>query len=474
MKKVTRLALIGAICAVLPACSSSITRFDYPVMDMNGGPVEKKSAQDYSKSDYSKSDYSRSSYKASDYSDNSYQNNSYNQNRYNSQNYKRPADRYSSSDYSARRPVNDRYSANRYQSNRYNDRRDVYDTASTDRKSQPYKRYADGGDYADGKDDYGRKRLPELNQRRDDYQPRQQSYRQPAPRRDASGHHIVGDGDTLYNISRKYGVEVSRIRNANNLYGNDIKLGQRLIIPGLTKSSALKKAPAKAPLRTRYVVAQGDTAYSIARRYGVTTGELAEANNLSDLTRLREGQHLVIPNKGDQQGAVRVASIDEKIGLNKVTSVKQPARKPIKRANKIKPVKSGVSSQLAGHGKFVWPARGRILSNFGRQKSGTINDGVNLALPVGSNIKAAGDGVVAYSGSELKGYGKLILVRHKNNWVTAYAHNSELMVKRGDKVRRGQLIAKSGKSGSVLQPQLHFELRRGSKPVNPMKHLASR
>lgn len=462
MKKVTRLAMVGALCTVLPACSSGITRFSYPVMDMNGGPVAKKSAQDYS------SDYSRSNYRASDYRDDAAKRYSYDQNRYKRQDYRSSADRYSSDNYSARKPDYNRYSANRY-----DDRRDVYDTASTDRKGQSYKRYADGGTYADGKDDFGRKRLPDLNQR-DSYQPRQQSYRQPAARRDASGHHIVRDGDTLYNISRRYGVEVSRIRDANGLYGNDIKLGQRLVIPGLTKSSALKKAPARKPLRTRYVVAQGDTAYSIARRYGISTGELAEANNLSDLTRLREGQHLVIPNKGDQPASVRVASIDKKIGVNKVATAKKPVRKPIKRSNKIKDVKTNASSRLAGNGKFVWPARGRILSNFGRQKSGTINDGVNLALPVGSNIKAAGDGVVAYSGSELKGYGKLILVRHKNNWVTAYAHNSKLMVKRGDKVRQGQIIAKSGKSGSVLQPQLHFELRRGSKPVNPMKHLASR
>src|SRR5213075_1402039 len=94
--------------------------------------------------------------------------------------------------------------------------------------------------------------------------------------------------------------------------------------------------------------------------------------------------------------------------------------------------------------QFRWPVRGRVISSFGPMTNGQQNDGINLAVPEGTAVRAAEDGVVAYSGNELKGYGNLVLVRHSNGFVTAYAHASELMVKRGDTIKRGQIIAKSG------------------------------
>jgi len=121
--------------------------------------------------------------------------------------------------------------------------------------------------------------------------------------------------------------------------------------------------------------------------------------------------------------------------------------------------------------KLRWPVHGRIITGFGQRNDGTHNDGINLAVPQGTAVHAAEAGSVAYAGSELKGYGNLILVRHDNGWVTAYAHNEQLLVKRGDKVQRGQVIAKAGRTGSVDQPQVHFELRQGSKPVDPVPFL---
>ena len=118
--------------------------------------------------------------------------------------------------------------------------------------------------------------------------------------------------------------------------------------------------------------------------------------------------------------------------------------------------------------EFRWPARGRIIQGF---RSGA-NDGINIALPEGTSVKAAESGVVAYAGSELKGYGNLVLIRHPNGYVSAYAHNGEVAVKRGETVKRGQTIAKSGQSGNVASPQLHFELRKGSTPVDPTGYLA--
>ena len=110
---------------------------------------------------------------------------------------------------------------------------------------------------------------------------------------------------------------------------------------------------------------------------------------------------------------------------------------------------------------FRWPVRGKVITAYGAKANGKSNDGINLAVPEGTPVKAAEDGVVAYSGNELKGYGNLVLVRHSNGYVTAYAHASELLVKRGDTIKRGQVIAKSGQSGEVESPQLHFEIRKG-------------
>ena len=120
---------------------------------------------------------------------------------------------------------------------------------------------------------------------------------------------------------------------------------------------------------------------------------------------------------------------------------------------------------------FGWPVRGRLIAGFGSKPDGTQNDGINLAVPEGTPIKAADDGVVVYAGNELKGYGNLVLIQHTNGFVTAYAHASELMVKRGDTVKRGQVIAHAGQTGNVTSPQLHFEIRKGSTPVDPTQYL---
>jgi murein DD-endopeptidase MepM/ murein hydrolase activator NlpD len=137
----------------------------------------------------------------------------------------------------------------------------------------------------------------------------------------------------------------------------------------------------------------------------------------------------------------------------------------------IKGSPAPVKAAAAGPGKFRWPAKGRVIASFGPRGDNTHNDGINILVPQGTDVHAAEAGVVAYAGSELKGYGNLVLIRHNGNWVSAYAHNEQLLVKRGDKVTRGQAIAKAGKTGAVDQPQVHFELRQGSKPVDPMPHL---
>ena len=131
---------------------------------------------------------------------------------------------------------------------------------------------------------------------------------------------------------------------------------------------------------------------------------------------------------------------------------------------------AGVEKTIATTG-FRWPARGRVIASFG-ETNGVKNAGINIALPQGTPVKAAESGVVAYAGNEVKGQGNLVMIRHADGWVSIYANNSELKVKRGDEVKRGQVVALSGQTGDVPSPQLHFELRKGSTPVDPVAHLS--
>ncbi|ACB82846.1 Peptidase M23 [Methylorubrum populi BJ001] len=154
-------------------------------------------------------------------------------------------------------------------------------------------------------------------------------------------------------------------------------------------------------------------------------------------------------------------------------AAKEAAKAPAKEAAPVKVASADASAPIpaaapqAPAESFRWPAKGRIINGYG---SGG-NEGINIAVPEGTPVKAAEDGTVAYAGSDVKGYGKLVLVRHNNGYVSAYAHNGELDVRPGEKVKRGQTIAKSGATGNVTSPQLHFEIRKGATPVDPMPHL---
>jgi murein DD-endopeptidase MepM/ murein hydrolase activator NlpD len=134
---------------------------------------------------------------------------------------------------------------------------------------------------------------------------------------------------------------------------------------------------------------------------------------------------------------------------------------------------AAVPPQPVGHGsgKFLWPVNGKIVSPFGPKDGGSHNDGINIAAPLGTPVRAADGGVVVYAGNELRGFGNLLLIRHADGWVSAYAHCDALLVKRGDQVKRGQVIGRVGQSGNVSAPQLHFELRKGAEAVDPLGQL---
>jgi murein DD-endopeptidase MepM/ murein hydrolase activator NlpD len=305
----------------------------------------------------------------------------------------------------------------------------------------------------------------------------------------------VAQGETIESMALRYNVPGSAIMQANNLNERSLlRPGQQVIIPKVKYGSA-RNAPSSTagtakPMQTAsasHVVAPGETIMSISRKYHVRVTDIVTANRLTYDARLRIGDTLTIPHTA---AAVAPAKPPAKAALLKpnapatVTAtapVPAAAKSPApQKVASIEPTARLASPTVdpepaaSGHGgapQFRWPVRGRVISGFGPIANGQQNDGINLSVPEGTAVRAADDGTVAYAGSELKGYGNLVLVRHSDGYVTAYAHASELMVKRGDTVRRGQVIAKSGQTGTVTAPQLHFEIRKGSTPVDPTKYL---
>jgi murein DD-endopeptidase MepM/ murein hydrolase activator NlpD len=224
-----------------------------------------------------------------------------------------------------------------------------------------------------------------------------------------------------------------------------------------------------------HVVAAGDTLSKISRLYRKPVSEIIKANNIAITTRLNVGDRIIIPGVKSSAANPNHQSVAQTSPAAPLTQVAEatPSASVFTPASAV--TGAGDTGKTvdatASLPKFRWPANGRVITAFGPMTNGQQNDGINIAVPENTPIKAAEDGTVAYAGNELKGYGNLILVRHPNGYVTAYAHAKELLVKRGDQVKRGQVIAHSGQSGNVNAPQLHFEIRKGASPVDPTKFL---
>jgi len=303
-------------------------------------------------------------------------------------------------------------------------------------------------------------------------------------------------GETVQTVAQRYGVPANEIMRANNISdASRVTPGTRLLIPsyqaaGVPASSQLSRSPAPAqasapasvPARSGgqvHVANAGDTLYSLGRRYGTSHAAIAQVNGLSDNASLRVGQRVNIPGSATAVAAVsRPATPFSAPPAQRVdatapvrTASLQQTEAPQKVAA-VTPAEPEETRSLGGSPQFRMPVRGRIISGFGPKANGQHNDGINVAVPEGTEVKAAEDGVVAYAGNELKGYGNLVLLRHSDGWMTAYAHNSQLLVKRGDSVKRGQNVARAGQTGGVTSPQVHFEIRKGSAPVDPTKYLA--
>lgn len=299
----------------------------------------------------------------------------------------------------------------------------------------------------------------------------------------------VGPGDTVYELSRRHRVPVPAIIRANGLEPPYLlQVGQRIELPR----------------GKQHQVVQNDTLYSIAQGNDVSVYELARLNGIDAPFTIRLGEILVIPSpdKPVNASATSVTSTGRNKPAPTITaevlapqpapaqSVAPPKDEPKQIASTPAPTESTpvtggqiavtppskpqvpVPPPAARTGKgFIWPVRGPLLSNFGTKDGGLRNDGINIIAPKGAPVTAAENGVVAYAGNEIRGFGNLLLIKHDGGYVTAYAHNDNLLVARGQRVKRGQKIATVGSTGSVSRPQLHFEIRKGRRPQDPEKYL---
>jgi murein DD-endopeptidase MepM/ murein hydrolase activator NlpD len=291
-------------------------------------------------------------------------------------------------------------------------------------------------------------------------------------------------GETVDSIAREHGVPVSALMQTNGIRDRgQIRPGQRLVIPryvSATGKSGPAYAASQAPVGgSVHVVKSGETLMSISRRHGLTLTALAQANHIHASKKLSVGERITIPAGGHVVASARPeaapkAALPRTVPAEKVTKVASVAVQHAQIAKEEPHTTQTVVKTAEPTGampSFRWPVRGRVIAGFGSKPNGTQNDGINLAVPEGTPIKAADDGVVAYAGNELKGYGNLVLIRHSNGFVSAYANASEILVKRGDSIKRGQVIAHAGQTGNVTSPQLHFEIRKGSTPVDPTQYL---
>lgn len=310
----------------------------------------------------------------------------------------------------------------------------------------------------------------------------------------------VEQGMTLYSISRANGLTVAQLAAANDIDPPyTVSTGRVLRIPGVAQARAPKPSfaaqeeefasdePVKKASSGRHTVRSGETLFSLGRKYGVSPYAIADLNGLSNDQSLNVGQSLRVPGgKGKSivskvpaaEESDQFASNDEPVETDDAeqsVTLKKPELDIDDEMPVIKPVPLQTAEVDAAPtmGSMRWPVKGKIISEYGAKPNGLKNEGINIAVPEGTGVRAAESGVVAYAGNELKGYGNLVLIRHEGGWVTAYAHAKELFVKRGDIVKRGDVIAKAGQTGSVSSPQLHFEVRKGATAMDPLKFLAS-
>ena len=314
--------------------------------------------------------------------------------------------------------------------------------------------------------------------------PGQQPSRQQAPTSERKLPRIVAGGEntvtvqageSLYGLARRHKVPPRALIEANGLKPPfQLFVGQRLAIPS----------------GTEHEVKPGETVHTVAQRFGADPYELARVNGIRPPYVLKAGEKLMIPTSratvapapgGAQQVATQLPSRDipsspapppgADAAIQPIPRQAPPTTADKEPALEAPPPEIPVDGAIGGVGRLAWPVRGRVISNYGIKEKGLRNDGINIAAPKGAPVRAAEIGTVAYAGNELRGFGNLLLIRHPSGFVTAYAHTDQILVKRGDAVKRGQVVARVGNTGGVQSPQLHFEVRYGRRAVDPERYL---
>lgn len=282
------------------------------------------------------------------------------------------------------------------------------------------------------------------------------------------GLHTVRKGETVWMISQRYNLALRDVLDANHLQAPyRLSAGDRLTLP----------AP------QTYRVRSGDSLYRISRMYNTSATDIARLNRLQPPYALKAGKVLRLPSEYEDTPAIQpVAARAPALPSDPPMPVSVPRPLEVERAElPAEPVprmqtasaaatpepKQVIGKAPAREGKFIKPVSGKIISAFGAKKDGLHNDGVNIQAARGDAVRAAENGVIVYTGSQIEGYGNLILIRHADQYVTAYAHLDKALVKKGDRVKRGQAIGTVGATGAVDKAQLHFEIRKGTKALDP-------
>ena len=263
----------------------------------------------------------------------------------------------------------------------------------------------------------------------------------------ATSAYIVQSGDSLFAIATKTGAGATAIADANNLRPPyPLHAGDRLQIPG----------------GLYHKVGSGETGIAIARAYGVVWAGIVMMNALQPPYTLQVGQNLLLPSTASDSSTptditpeMRAAAFS--LNIDDIVTGGQPAGRPS--------VLPAPSANFVG--RFAWPLQGAVIGSFGSQGGGRVNDGLNISALGGTPVRAAAPGTVVYSGNEIGVFGGLVLIDHGGGWVTAYGHLGSLNVTKGELVTAGQALGGVGETGYVTQPQLHFEIRKDRKPINP-------
>jgi murein DD-endopeptidase MepM/ murein hydrolase activator NlpD len=229
-----------------------------------------------------------------------------------------------------------------------------------------------------------------------------------------------------------------------------------------------------------HAVRSGETGIAIARAYGVAWRDMVALNGLAAPYTIQVGQRLRLPDAPSTRPATPPQSLEERarsfeVSIDDVVTGSEPARPAAPRAQApAGPPPRSLPAVTGPAPRFRWPVEGRILSGFGAKPGGRFNDGVNLKASAGEPVRAAADGIVAYAGDAIPGFGNLVLIRHADGWVSAYGHAQALLVQRGTRVAAGEVIARAGQTGAVTEPQVHFEVRRGRTPLDPAQVIGGR